>query len=322
MGKAAMSAIRTDGLYKCYERRNWRGRVVESVEAVREISFEVQPGETAAFIGANGAGKSTTLRLLSGVLKPTRGQASVCGHRSGTPEAAMCFGFVSGNRSVLWSHMTVRQSLEIIGAIYGLRSAERQARIATLARELDLEAFLGRRGGTLSLGERMRCEMAAAVMHRPVVLLADEPTLGLDIPTRRALRELLRGWTSSSGTTLLLTSHDVGDIESLCERTLLIAKGRVVFDGPTATLESQESRIRSIRISLREPVEAPYIADSGLRLVSMTEDEIRYEFSLEELSVDRAIRALLDQLGHRIADLRVSSPSLEECLARYMGERP
>jgi ABC-2 type transport system ATP-binding protein len=185
-----------------------------------------------------------------------------------------------------------------------------------------LEAFLGRRGGTLSLGERMRCEMAAAVMHHPVVLLADEPTLGLDIPTRRALRELLRGWTSSSGTTLLLTSHDVGDIESLCERTLLIAKGRVVFDGPTATLESQESRIRSIRISLREPVEAPHIADSGLRLVSMTEDEIRYEFSLEELSVDRAIRALLDQLGHRIADLRVSSPSLEECLARYMGERP
>lgn len=234
-----MSAICADGLYKIYERRNWRGRVVESVEAVRGISFEVAPGETAAFVGANGAGKSTTLRLLSGVLKPTRGLASVCGHRSGTPEAAMSFGFVSGNRSVLWAHMTVRQSLEIIGAIYGLRSAERRERIATLARELELETFLSRRGGTLSLGERMRCEMAAAVLHRPVVLLADEPTLGLDIPTRRALRELLRGWTRSSGTTLLLTSHDVGDIESLCERTLLIAKGEIVFDGPTATLEGQ-----------------------------------------------------------------------------------
>ena len=190
-----MTAIRADGLYKCYERRNWRGRVVESVEAVRGISFEVQPGEMAAFIGANGAGKSTTLRLLSGVLTPTRGEASICGHRSGTPEAAMRFGFVSGNRSLLWSHMTVRQSLEIIGAIYGLRAAERRERIAALARELDLEGFLGRRGGTLSLGERMRCEMAAAVLHRPAVLLADEPTLGLDIPTRWALRELLRGWT-------------------------------------------------------------------------------------------------------------------------------
>ena len=95
-----MTAIRADGLYKCYERRNWRGRVVESVEAVRGISFEVQPGEMAAFLGANGAGKSTTLRLLSGVLTPTRGEASICGHRSGTPEAAMRFGFVSGNRSL------------------------------------------------------------------------------------------------------------------------------------------------------------------------------------------------------------------------------
>ena len=234
-----MTAIRADGLYKCYERRNWRGRVVESVEAVRGISFEVQPGEMAAFLGANGAGKSTTLRLLSGVLTPTRGEASICGHRSGTPEAAMRFGFVSGNRSLLWSHMTVRQSLEIIGAIYGLRAAERRERIAALARELDLEGFLGRRGGTLSLGERMRCEMAAAVLHRPAVLLADEPTLGLDIPTRWALRELLRGWTRASGITLLLTSHDAGDIESLCERTLLIAQGQLVFDGPTATLESQ-----------------------------------------------------------------------------------
>jgi ABC-2 type transport system ATP-binding protein len=206
-----------------------------------------------AFIGANGAGKSTTLRLLSGVLTPTRGEAWICGERSGTPEAAMRFGFVSGNRSLLWSHMTVRQSLEIIGASYGLRAAERRERIALLARELELETFLGRRGGTLSLGERMRCGMAAAVLHRPAVLLADEPTLGLDIPSRWALRELLRGWTRSSGTTLLLTSHDVGDIESLCERTLLIARGQLVFDGPTA-------------------------------------------------------------------DLRASSPSLEESLARYMGE--
>jgi ABC-2 type transport system ATP-binding protein len=234
-----MTAIRAEGLWKCYERRNWRGRVVESVEAVRGISFVVQPGEMAAFLGANGAGKSTTLRLLSGVLVPTRGEASICGHRSGTPEAAMRFGFVSGNRSLLWSHMTVRQSLEILGAIYGLRAAERRERIATLARELELEDFLGRRGGTLSLGERMRCEMAAAVLHRPAVLLADEPTLGLDIPSRWALRELLRGWTRASGITLLLTSHDAGDIESLCERTLLIAQGQLVFDGPTATLESQ-----------------------------------------------------------------------------------
>ncbi|HKV06998.1 MAG TPA: hypothetical protein VJ725_02600, partial [Thermoanaerobaculia bacterium] len=106
-----------------------------------------------------------------------------------------------------------------------------------------------------------------------------------------------------------------------CERTLLIAQGELVFDGPTATLESQASRTRSIRVSLREPVEAPHIADAGLRLLSAGDDEIRYEFSLEELTVDRAIRALLDHLGHRIADLKVSSPSLEESLARYMGER-
>jgi ABC-2 type transport system ATP-binding protein len=240
-----MTAIRAESLYKVYERRNWRGRVVASVEAVRGISFEVRPGEMAAFVGANGAGKSTTLRLLSGVLAPTRGEASIAGHRSGTPEAAMRFGFVSGNRSLLWSHMTVRQSLEIIGAIYGLRATERRERIATLARELGLDDFLGRRGGTLSLGERMRCEMAAAVLHRPLVLLADEPTLGLDIPSRWALRELLRGWARASGITLLLTSHDASDIESLCERTLVIARGELVFDGPTATLEGQAGSLES-----------------------------------------------------------------------------
>jgi ABC-2 type transport system ATP-binding protein len=232
-----MSAIRATNLTKVFARKNWRGRTLESVSAVRGISFSVDKGETVAFVGANGAGKSTTLRMLSGVLTPTHGWASICGFTSGSPEAAMHFGLVSGNRSVLWSHMTVRQSLDIIGAIYGMNGAARTARIATLAEELSLAPFLERRGGTLSLGERMRCEMAAAVLHRPQVLLADEPTLGLDIPTRRAVRELLRRWTRASGTTLLLTSHDVGDIESLCDRALLIAGGQLVYDGAIAQLQ-------------------------------------------------------------------------------------
>ncbi|MBF0316222.1 MAG: ATP-binding cassette domain-containing protein [Oligoflexia bacterium] len=233
------SAIEANHLVKSFKRKNWRGQIIENITAVNDVSFTINPGETVAFIGTNGSGKSTTLRMLSGIIFPTSGDARICGYKSGSMEAAMRFGLVSGNRSVLWAHMTVQQSLEVIGAAYGLLAVESCKRINLLADQLAITPLLRRRGGHLSLGERMRCEMAAAVLHQPSVLLADEPTLGLDIPSRRDLRNLLREWVINSGISLLLTSHDVGDIESLCSRTILIAKGEVVYDGETSLIEKQ-----------------------------------------------------------------------------------
>ena len=241
MNERRGEAVVATELTKSFVRKNWRGRVVEVVRAVQGVSFKLDPGETVAFIGANGAGKSTTLRMLSGILSPTSGTATLFGEKSGSTRAAMHFGLVSGNRSLLWAHLKVSESLEIVAALYGLRSRGRRERIRALSQTLEIEPFLPRRGQTLSLGERMRCEMAAAVIHGPPLLLADEPTLGLDILARRHLRELLGRWARESGTTLLLTSHDVGDIESLCARAILIAQGMIVYDGPTSALADPSS---------------------------------------------------------------------------------
>jgi len=230
-------ALKTINLSKNFwKKTSWFGEK-KLIPAVKNLNLEIKTGESVAFLGPNGAGKSTSIKLICGILKPTEGESWIEHYSSGSKEANKCLGLVFGTRSNLWMYISVRQSLEMIGAIYNLSTKDTLSRIHLLAELFEITHFLDFPPNTLSLGERMRCEIVAGLIHRPSILLADEPTIGLDIVGKTKFRLLLRQWQDEEKTTVLLTSHDLSDVEAICNRAVLINRGQVGYDGPLQGLK-------------------------------------------------------------------------------------
>ena len=217
---------------KLAQPRLFRRTEQANILAIKNISFQIEAGERVAFIGPNGAGKSTTLKILSGILCPSRGHASVAGFVPWKDRQNLAheIGLVFGQRSQLWYHLPVRQSFDLLGKIYGLDIAHYQAQLARLSAAMRLDALLDQPVKSLSLGQRMRCEIAASLLHGPKVLFLDEPTIGLDVTTKAELRQHLRRLSEENGTTIILTSHDTADIEEICNRVILINHGEKLLD--------------------------------------------------------------------------------------------
>src|SRR5579875_3494516 len=227
--------IETQGLTREFVRRG-KGRDAlrrHTLRAVDDLRLQIRPGECVGYIGANGAGKSTTIKMLVGILVPTAGTVRTCGlnpHRERRQLAGQV-GVVFGQRSQLWWDLPVRESFEILAAIHRLPAHDARARTDELVEQLELTDFLATPVRQLSLGQRMRAEVAAALLHRPRLVILDEPTIGLDVLSKQRLREFLITERRAHGTTLLLTTHDMGDIERLCERVLVVDHGSAVYDG-------------------------------------------------------------------------------------------
>jgi ABC-2 type transport system ATP-binding protein len=230
----------------------------ERVMAVDGVSLRIEPGERVAFIGPNGAGKSTTLKILAGILYPDSGHATVdglvpwrdrnqLGHRIGT---------VFGQRSQLWYQLPARATLELLGHVYELPRDVLRTRLDALIHAFALEPLLDRPVRQLSLGERMRCEVAASLLHAPRVLFLDEPTIGLDVTAKATIRELLQRRANEDGTTLLLTSHDTGDIEEVCDRVVIIHRGRILLDTSIEDLKRRYLTTRQVTVTAQAPLDA------------------------------------------------------------------
>ena len=221
-----------------------------TLTAVDRVSFSVAEGERVAFIGPNGAGKSTTLKILAGILHPTSGSVEVAGFVPSRNRHALGFaiGTVFGQRSQLWYQLTPRDTLELLAHVYELPRNAWRARVAALADAFELHVLLDRPVRQLSLGERMRCEIAASLLHAPRVLFLDEPTIGLDVTAKATIRELLHRRSTDEGTTLLLTSHDTGDIEEVCDRVIIIHSGRILLDLTVAELKRRYPRSRHVTL--------------------------------------------------------------------------
>lgn len=288
--------------------------------AVRDLSFDLKPGESVAFLGPNGAGKSTTIKILCGILTPSSGSAEISGHAAGSLLANKQLGLVFGTRSQLFMHMTVRQCLDLIGEIYYLSGPEKRSRIQELAELFEIKDLLEKRVRTLSLGQRMRCEVVAALLHRPKILLADEPTIGLDIIAKNRLRELILRWRKEEKSTLLLTSHDLSDVEALCERCILIDQGVKKFDGRLTDLKGDLADIRRVNITSSEMTSPLEETDSRISLVENEEFIHRYELRTRDLPMAEALARLSRHYGDRLQDIQIAEVSLEEVLAqRYRG---
>jgi len=293
--------------------------------AVKDLSFDLIAGESVAFLGPNGAGKSTTIKILCGILTPSEGSAEVAGCKAGTKNANRELGLVFGTRSQLYMHMTVVQCLNMIAEIYYLTGSSKRSRIDELAQLFEITDLLNKRVRALSLGQRMRCEVVAALLHRPKILLADEPTIGLDIIAKNRLRELILRWQKEEKSTLLLTSHDLSDVEALCSRCVLIDHGMKRFDGPIDALKGDLSDLRRVRITVSDAGTSQLINHSRISALSVEPGEEfthRYEIRTRALPMAEALGQLSVHYGDRLQDIQINEVSLEEVLQkRYESHR-
>jgi ABC-2 type transport system ATP-binding protein len=281
-------------------------------EAVKNISFGIRPGERVAFIGPNGAGKSTTLKMLSGILEPTSGAATVAGLVPWRQrrELAYKIGLVFGQRSQLWYHLPVRESYDLLGKIYGLESARYNAQLKKLTEMFHLAPLLGQPVKSLSLGQRMRCEIAASLIHQPEILFLDEPTIGLDVTTKAELRDHLKALSTDGGVTLILTSHDTADIESVCERVILIHHGEKLIDRPLADMRRLYLRQKQVVLTTGE--EAPALpARDGVK-AEVKPHQLFLSLDPEKVPVASIISEALATLD--VQDVAVNDVPLEEVI--------
>ncbi len=330
------TAIRIEQLKKSYsvhERgagmlaslRSFVKRAGREVKAVDGISFTVAPGEVVGFLGPNGAGKTTTLKMLSGLLYPTDGVVDVLGHVPSRrqKEYLRQITLVMGNRNQLQWDIPAADSFELNRAIYRISHADFRQTVAELTQLLDLGPLLQKPVRQLSLGERMKCEVAAALLHRPRVLFLDEPTIGLDVTMQRRIRGFIAEYNRRHGATVLLTSHYMLDVEALCRRVIVIHHGRLLFDGQLSELVQRFSMHKTIVVELEE--DAARSPEGARRLLEefgevVSAEEGRVTLRVAKADTARVTGRLLASVP--IADLTVEDPPIEEVIEQVFASGP
>ena len=294
--------------------------VRRETEAVKGITFSVDEGERVAFIGPNGAGKSTTIKMLVGILYPTSGKAQVLGRVPWRERQRLAYeiGAVFGQKSQLWYHLPPQDSFDLLSRIYELDAAEYHQRLAYLVDLFEIGEYLDVPVRKLSLGERMRCEIAASLLHRPRILFLDEPTIGLDVVVKQRIRDLILELNQQEGVTIFLTSHDAGDVEVLCKRAMVINHGEVIFDERVSTLKRDYIQSKTISLKLAEPWQgidrtgqdqAP-----GLQVLKHKGYGVKLQVDTAVVPIEGVIGRLL--ASYTIADINVDHPPMEEIIAR------
>lgn len=350
-----MSIIEVDGLAKTFKVRERGAGLTNSLhsfiapqyrtrEAVKPISFSLEPGEVLAFIGPNGAGKSTTIKMLTGILYPSGGHARVLGLTPWRQRRALAFHIASvfGQKSQLWYHLPPQDTFNLLARIYELDMNEYRKRRDFLIDVFDIQDYLRTPARKLSLGERMRCELAAALLHKPSVLFLDEPTIGLDVIAKQRIRELIGHLNAEEGVTVFLTSHDAGDIEQVCRRAIVINHGEIILDGPVAKMKREYLKVKTVDLLLEEPAHTLLKTDAvsgkqrlSIQLASSIHEEMQETEGVQVLKVKghglkleidtsctplEPIIAAVMQHCH-ILDMTIADPPLEEIIAKIYSEK-
>ncbi len=281
--------------------------------AVNNISFSIEEGESVAFIGPNGAGKSTTIKMLTGILYPTSGEVNVLGLNPNKSRRKLSheIGSVIGQKEQLWIHLTAMENFLFFGSIYDIPKQELKARIDELVKLFEIEPFLHQSVKSLSLGQRMKCEMVASLLHKPKVLFFDEPTIGLDIIAKETLRNLIKTINKELKTTILFTSHDIGDIEEVCKRVIIINNGSIVLDDSMRNLKYRYLNKKIVEVIMRENVKVNF--PDGITVMKQNDTKNSYK-----LEVDMEKQTIADVLGlfdsSSILDIAIETTPLEQII--------
>jgi ABC-2 type transport system ATP-binding protein len=315
-----MAAIEVRELVKSFQVKTAEGGRIKAlfspsfrhVPAVKGVSFAVEQGEMLAFIGPNGAGKSTTIKMLTGILFPTSGDARVLGHVpwAERQKLSMKIGSVFGQKSQLWFHLPPRDTFRLLSHIYEIEDSDYRKRLSRIVEVFELEELLTTPVRKLSLGQRMRCEVAACLLHKPQVLFLDEPTIGLDVIAKRKIRELIAHINKEEGVTVFLTSHDTGDIESLCKRVMVINHGEVILDASPQVLRREFLRYKTIGVKLDKEID--HFAHPGVTVLKHKGSGLKLRVDNSLATIDDVYAALRAHSG--LADIYIADPSLEEVI--------
>lgn len=268
----------------------------KNIIAVDKLSFAIKKGERVAFIGPNGAGKSTTIKMLSSILYPTSGTAEVMGMTPWDNRKKLSYniGTVFGQRSQLWYNLPVQDSFALLGKIYDIDEIKFKRRLSKLVKLFEIRDLLTHPTCSLSLGQRMRCEIVASLIHNPQVLFLDEPTIGLDVTAKEIIRNLIKKQALEEETTLLLTSHDTDDMEKVCNRVIIINKGKLIFDNTINKLKDS------------------YLSKKYMEVTSESGEKIKTEVNTKETPVKKALEELMKK--YHVVDMTVENPPMEEII--------
>src|SRR5438067_6822690 len=350
-----MSIIEVEGLAKTFRTRDRAAGLAGSLrsfivpryrerEAVKHISFCLDAGEVLAFIGPNGAGKSTTIKMLTGILYPTAGKAYVLGLIPWQQRRKLAFRIASvfGQKSQLWYHLPPQDTFGLLARIYELDMNEYRKRRDFLVDVFDIADYMRTPARKLSLGERMRCELAAALLHRPSVIFLDEPTIGLDVIAKQRIRDLIGQLQIEEGVTVFLTSHDAGDIEQVCRRAIVINHGEIILDAPVAKMKREYLKVKTIDLLLEEPADTLLKTDSesgeqrlsiqsttsiheellgtqGVQVLKAKGHGLKLEIDTARTPLDPVIAAVMQHC--HILDMTITDPPMEEIIAAIYGQK-
>ena len=295
-------------------------RKTTEVAAVADVTFSIGRGEMVGYIGANGAGKSTTIKMLTGILTPTSGDVVGNGYvpwRDRTRYVAT-IGVVFGQRTQLWWDIAVVESFRLLKEIYGLSEADYRERMALFDKVLGLGAYLHQPVRKLSLGERMRCDLAASLLHRPPLLFLDEPTIGLDIVAKANVREFLEEINRQEGTTVLLTTHDLADIETLCRRVIVIDHGKLLFDGALDELRDRILPVTSIVFDVKHAPDPRDLEWNGRTIREVGLRRYRLDLDRREVAPATAVKEIVNRFD--VSDLKIEEPEIEAVVKRIYQE--
>jgi len=316
-------ALRCDGLTKSFVVRHRDGvlrrRKVE-VTAVADVTFEVAPGEMVGYLGPNGAGKSTTIKMITGILTPTAGQVATLGIdpvRRRT-ELARRIGVVFGQRTQLWWDLPLADSFELLHHVYRTDSARHAENLAAFVELLDMGSFIQTPVRQLSLGQRMRGELTAALLHDPDLVVLDEPTIGLDVVSKHAVRDFLAELNQERGTTVLLTTHDLDDVERLCSRMMIIDHGRVIHDGSVAGFKADYGTRRTVVVDLVD--EQPPLDVAHTTVVRVDGRRQWLSFDRGETTAAAVVAGIAAATA--LEDLSVEEPEIEDLVREVYGRLP
>ncbi len=348
-----MSIIEVSDLTKTFKTREREAGLAGSLrsfvapryrlrEAVRPTSFRLEPGEVLAFIGPNGAGKSTTIKMLTGILHPSSGTARVLGYVPWQQRRKLSFHIASvyGQKSQLWYHLPPQDTFDLLARIYELDMQEYRKRRDFLIDSFDIGEYIRTPARKLSLGERMRCELAAALLHKPSVIFLDEPTIGLDVIAKQRIRDLIGHLNTVEGVTVFLTSHDAGDIEQVCRRAIVINHGEIILDTPVARLKRDYLRVKTVdmlleeeassllktehgqhRLSVQSPssIHEELLDATGVQVLKAKGRGLKLAIDTEQTPLQPVIAAIMQQC--HILDMTISDPPMEEIIADIYGKK-
>ncbi len=287
----------------------------QQMKAVDNISFSVAKGEKVAFIGPNGAGKSTTIKMLTGILYPSSGEIRIDNLVPWQDRKKLAFkiGTVFGQKPQLWYHLPAMDTFYLFGKIYELDQAKFQKRLNFLIDKFQVREFVNQPVRKLSLGQRMRCEMIASLIHQPKILFLDEPTIGLDVVAKQQLREVLNLMNKEEETTIFITSHDAGDLEKIADRVIVIDRGRVIFDGTVKNFKDKYAWYKLIDLELADNHASEKLNLRGVKILAQDKLSLKLEVDIKKISVKEVIDKLLNI--YQIADITIAEMPMEEIIA-------